>query len=76
MSTGQIIVKVQRPIVSNDPDMIGHVLVYNEDRSVRAEIDIAQVPEFAEDEYKYFAWAVLEPSGHLVIGPRAPWQEW
>lgn len=74
------IVKVQLPIVSTDPDV--GVLVYNEDRSIMAELPMRSIKEaeiliqVLEDFPKGYFWAKLDDKGGIILVDEAPWQEW
>ncbi len=75
----RIIVKVQLPIVSNDPDV--GVLVYNKSRSVMQELplrskkEMKQLVKLIGDEMKGYFYAEVEGTG-LILKGEAPWQSW
>ena len=68
--------KVQRPIVTNDPEP--QVLIYNEDRSRQGSVpltaEIAQL--FNDDEYKIFIHGTIAEDGQIEFEEPAEWQEW
>lgn len=70
------IVKVQRPLTSNDPTP--HVLIYNEDRSVLYETDMSKKDIrnlFGRNEYKVYVNAELRGT-ILHLGDRVEDQPW
>ena len=75
----KIIVKVQLPIVTNDPS--AGALVYNEDRSIMADIPIRSKAERKEllkqlnDDFKGYFYARHDGKGLILTG-KAPWQNW
>lgn len=70
-----MIVKVQLPIASNDPD--AQALVYNRTRSVSMTIPItADLRKKMGEDNKRFFNAKLNINDEIVIEEKAPWQEW
>lgn len=83
----KLIVKVQLPVVSSDPNV--GILVYNEDRSVMQELPIRSKKEFKTLKkymergecgeiyggYKNFFFAKFDGKGLILTG-LAPMQDW
>lgn len=65
-----LILKVQRPLASNDP--APHVLVYNEDRSVMEQMTLADesLYEWFGDDFKMYVRARLWADGTLQLVAR------
>ena len=71
--------KLQRPLVSNSDSDLITVLIYNEDRSIAGEVDMAQGfidLLFDEDEYKVFIEGEVGENGTLTIVDPVVEQEW
>lgn len=79
MNMKEFIIKAQIPLFSSDGS--SHVLVYNEDRSIMAELPLRSMKEAKEfkrlmdDEAKGYFYAVKDGKGIIITRP-APWQNW
>lgn len=76
MNNGRFIVKVQRPLASNDANP--GALVYDEACSVYLFVDLSpDILSLLGDELKVYAWAELAEGGRLLrILEAAPAQAW
>ena len=71
--------KLQRPLVSNSDSDLITVLIYNEDRSITGEVDMAQGfidLLFDEEEYIVFIEGEVGEDGTLTIVDAVVEQEW
>jgi hypothetical protein len=75
----KIIVKVQVPLFSSDPD--AGVLVYDKDRSFTTELPIRsrrerdEILDILGDEPKGYFYAKVDGKGLILTG-KAPYQDW
>lgn len=71
-----MILKVQRPITTNDPD--NQLLMYNEDRSLMEQMvfDDPNLYSWFGDDYKMYVKARLWVSGQLQLIKRVENQSW
>jgi hypothetical protein len=68
------IVKVQRALAGNRGD---RVLIYDEERSIQWEGDCtSDIAKLLDGAAKMFVHATVERGGKLMLGERAPWQDW
>jgi len=76
--TIKVIVKIQIPVsYCLSGDKVPEALIYNEDRSVQLMVPVDKVTGiFKDDEYKIFCNATINDKNKLVIGTRAPEQDW
>lgn len=73
----EMIVKVQRPISTNDPNMEeGVCLVYNEDQSLNQFIQIGQAMEWFNGDFKMYVRVRFWNDGVLQIIARTDDQPW
>lgn len=73
----ELILKAQRPIETNVPDMEGQILIYNEDRSFETMITMdAQAMLMFGTEYKIYLKARLWIDGVLQLTARVEEQSW
>lgn len=75
----RLVLKVQRPITSNDPEALktGFVLVYTEGHTMRAEVTVSpDIYAWFNEDYKMYAEARLWASGLLQLVRRVGEQPW
>lgn len=72
-----LILKVQRPITTNDPNMkAGVCLVYSEDQSLNQFLQVGAAMEWFQEDFKMFVKARLWADGVLQLIARAGDQPW
>ena len=68
--------KLQRPIVTNEPESM--IFMYNKDRSKLGTFPMT--PEirqlFMDDEHKIFVHGTINEDGQVNFEEPAEWQEW
>ena len=74
----QFIVKVQRPIVTSNPDHVDKVYIYNEDRSIETwQPSTRNLKKWFDGDMKIYMYANYnKTTGILTLVRMAPWQSW
>ena len=76
----RFVVKVQRPLKVEPPELGEAILLYNRDQSVRylerEPAAVAKIKEAMGPLVLCFMWAELDAAGTLVVTGPAPVQEW